>query len=77
MDLNFGIDNTFSLTNPENRNTIEGNISSQTGVYQIKPFEAFITKINGRADADKRRATYLIRTGINLSFTYKFLEKNN
>jgi hypothetical protein len=74
MSINLAMQNLYSITNPENRNTIEGTISSQTGVYQVKPFESFISKINYRGDADKRGATHLINTGINLSVTYKLFK---
>jgi hypothetical protein len=75
MNLNLGIDNIISFNNPENREEITGE-SVNTGLdIKIKPYESYIYKIFSRNYTnDKRGTTYLIRSGINLSFSYKFIK---
>lgn len=73
MSVNLGIQNLYSFTDPENRKEISGKFETQLVSFKIKPYEIYVTKFNSRqaAQADDRKLTHLIHTGLQLSFTYK------
>ncbi len=76
LALSAAVFNMYSLSNPEYRGEISGN-NSNSNFMSNKYFDTYITKIRSRGNADVRKESHIINTGLNISIIYKLTNNKN